>query len=124
MRHDEFLTAVQERAQLDADGAERATEATLTALAERLEQGEATDFASQLPQELKEKVRGAAGGTGEPIALTEFIRKVAQKEGVSEYAARQHACAVVDVLREQLTEGQVDDVLSQLPEDYRTLFAG
>jgi len=56
MRHDEFLKAVQERAELDADGAERATEATLTALAERLEKGEATDFASQLPQGLKEKV--------------------------------------------------------------------
>jgi len=67
MRHDEFIKAVQERAQLDGDGAERATEATLTALAERLEKGEATDFGSQRPQDLKEKVRAAAmGDAGNP----------------------------------------------------------
>ena len=69
MRQDELLKAVQERAQIDRDGAERATKATLTALAERLEEGEATDFASQLPQELKGVVQGADGGTGEPIDL-------------------------------------------------------
>jgi len=105
MRHDEFLKAVQEHAQLDEGGAERATEATLTALAERLEEGEATDFASQLPQELKEMVGRAAGGTGEPIDLTEFIEKIAEKEGLSEHDARQHASAVVDVLRETADRG-------------------
>lgn len=64
MRYDEFIKAVRERAQVDEDGAERATEATLTALGERLEEGEATDFASQLPQELKEAVQAAARGSG------------------------------------------------------------
>jgi uncharacterized protein (DUF2267 family) len=53
--------------------------------------------------------------------LEELHRRVAEREGVDIETARIDASAVLRVLREAVTPGELDDVLSQLPEDFYTL---
>lgn len=121
MQYDEFLEHVGERAGLDRTEGDRATQATLTTLAERITQGEATDLASQLPRELKAPLQAPAMG-GDPFDAVEFTRRVSEREGVSADRARDHARAVLSTVQEAITGGQFEDVLAQLSEDYMELF--
>ncbi len=120
MQYDEFIRQVEDRARLDRTGAERAAQATLATLAERITEGEATDLASQLPQELKPPLEATTTG-GEPFDVAEFIRRVAEREGALADLAREHARAVLSTVQEAVTSGQFQDVVSQLPEDYMEL---
>lgn len=57
--------------------------------------------------------------------LDEFYRRVAgRQDSVSEGEAQQHVGAVMSVVREAVSEGQVNDVLEQLPADYAELVTG
>jgi uncharacterized protein (DUF2267 family) len=124
MKHDEFIGQVQHRARLGSRGdAERATRATLETLGERLAGGEPKDLASQLPPELGRHVLEGLAGLGEPFSLDEFFRRVSVREGVDLPKAIFHARMVISVLKEAVSQGEIDDVLSQLPPEYDRLFA-
>lgn len=123
MGRDEFLKAVRERANLASrEEAERATAAVLRTLGERLAGGEPHDLASQLPEELAGYVRREGGAQADPFPLEEFYRRVAEREGTDQKAAEDHARAVVGVLREAVTSGEIEDVRAQLPSEYAPLF--
>jgi uncharacterized protein (DUF2267 family) len=118
---DEFLGRVAERAGLDTDRARRATDAALETLAERITGGEVADIVAQLPDELRaplergnERTRGAA----ERMTLDEFVRRVAEREGVAPDEARGHTRAVFATLREALTPKEFSDMSAQLPEQF------
>ncbi|MEA2289988.1 MAG: hypothetical protein QOD55_1985 [Solirubrobacteraceae bacterium] len=123
---DEFVTRVADRTGLDADAARRAVDAVLDALGERITDGQAEDLAAWLPDELREPLeRGNARGKGEgrPLSRVEFERRVSDHEGVSPEVAREHARAVLAVLRESVPEKEFSDTVAQLPADYRPLLA-
>jgi uncharacterized protein (DUF2267 family) len=123
VQYDQFIGQVQSRARLPSrEEAERAAEATLATLAERLAEGEAQHLTAQLPEELARRVRAGAGETAEKFDVREFFQRVAQKEGVEPPTAAFHARAVVEVWCEAVTEGQVRDVRSQLPGEFAPLF--
>ena len=62
MKYGEFIKEVQDRGHMDSrEEAEKATRATLEALAERLAGGEPHDLASQLPPELAPSIFGTKG---------------------------------------------------------------
>ena len=123
MKHDEFIGQVQHRARLSSRGeAERATRATLETLAERLAGGEAKDLAAQLPQEIAEHLRREWSGIGERFSLEEFFRRVSLREGVDLPDAIFHARAVIEVLSEAVSIGEMDDVRAQLPAEFDRLF--
>jgi uncharacterized protein (DUF2267 family) len=125
VRYDEFMKKVRERSGLDEDQAERAVRAVLNTLAQRLAGGEPKDFASQLPQELKEATLFTTGaGEGRDMSSEEFVRTVADREGSSPEAADKHVRAVLATLREAVTPGEWDDIESQLGRDYRELLGG
>ncbi len=101
MQFDEFMQAVQERGRFaDRDRALSVVRATLQTLAERIVGGEATDLASQLPQEIAAFVHETAGGTrdAEIFDAPEFCRRVADREGggISAELAEQHVRAVME----------------------------
>ena len=122
--HD-FLGQVQHRAQLrDMDEALRATRATLSTLAERLQGHEPMQLGAQLPHEIAEFLKGPTAGSGERFTSDEFFRRVCEKEGVDLPAAVYHARVVLDVLKEAVSPGEIDDVRAQLPPDYQRLFEG
>jgi uncharacterized protein (DUF2267 family) len=123
MKHDEFIGQVQHRARLSSRGAaERATRATLETLAERLAGGEAKDLAAQLPLEIAEHLRGQWSALGERFSLDEFFRRVSLREGVDLSDAVFHAQAVIEVLNEAVSRGEMDDVRAQLPSEFDRLF--
>ena len=119
MQYEEFLNRVQDRiGPAQPDEARRAITATLS---ERISGGEANDLAAQLPQELKEPIQ-RSGEEAEAFSLEEFLRRVGEREGANADTAREHASAVITVLREAVTEGQLDDIRAQLPQEFAPLF--
>ncbi len=122
MQYEEFLSKVQDRTGLARPGdARRAITATFSTLCERISGGEASDLAAQLPQELKEPLH-RAGEDAEEFSFEEFLRRVGEREGVNTDVARDHASAVVTVLKEAVTGGELDDIRAQLPGEFQLLF--
>jgi uncharacterized protein (DUF2267 family) len=119
--HDTTLvTTVQRLAGLDPPQAERAIEATLRTLAERISGGEARDIAEFLPPEM----RGWMLPTeerAEPFDRQEFIRRVAEREGVDPATADEHVRAVFQMLGFAVAPGELRDMASQLPKDFDDL---
>lgn len=112
---------VEGRAGLDRHGAERALEAVLETLAERIAGGEVDDLAAYLPEELRpplERGRERTGGKAQRMSLDEFIYRVAEREGVSAEEALDHAQAVFTTLREVIPDKEWSDLLAELPRGY------
>ncbi len=123
MKHDEFIGQVQHRARLSSRGdAEMATRATLETLAERLAGGEANDLASQLPRGLAGYLRTGLSGEGVHFSVEEFFHRVGEREGVDLSTAIDHARAVIAVLYEAVSPGEMADVRAQLPAEFSQLF--
>ena len=53
--------------------------------------------------------------------MDEFVRRIAGRGDVGPDEARTGAATVVTTVREAVTPGEFDDVLSQLPPEYREL---
>jgi uncharacterized protein (DUF2267 family) len=106
------------------DGARVATAAVLHALRDRLTVDEARQAAAQLPRELK--VMWAEGETRtRPVRLHRqaFYERV-EREGrlESSRAARAVTVAVFAALKDQLSPGEGDDILAQLPKDLKEVW--
>ena len=122
VQYEEFLSKVQDRiGPVGPDEARRTVTATLSTLSERINGGEAKDLAAQLPEELKEPIQ-RSGEEAERFSFEEFLRRVGEREGVNTDAARDHASAVITVLREAVTGGQLDDIRAQPPQEFASLF--
>jgi uncharacterized protein (DUF2267 family) len=122
MQYEEFLNKVQDRiGPTQPDEARRAITATLSTLSERISGGETEDLAAQLPQELKEPIQ-RSGEQAEAFSLEEFLARVGEREGVNTDTARNHASAVMTVLGEAVSGGQLDDIRAQLPQEFAPLF--
>lgn len=121
MKGDQFIAEVRNLAELaNNEEAEKATRATLETLRERLAGNEPSNLAAQLPPEIASYVEGS--GSGDPFSVHEFYDRVAQKEGVGRDEAIRHARAVATVIQTAVTGGEVDDVRSQLGDEYEELF--
>ena len=122
MQYEEFLNKVQDRIGLaQPDEARRAIIATLETLGERISGGEASDLAEQLPEELKEPLH-QAGEDNEEFSLDEFLRRVGEREDVEADEAREHVSAVMTVLTEAVSGGELDNIRAQLPQEFEPLF--
>jgi uncharacterized protein (DUF2267 family) len=123
---DEFVARVARRAGLDRDTALRAVDAVLEALADRISGGQVDDLASQLPAELHpplERGKAQSNAAARPLSLRDFVRGIAEREGVGPQAAGDHARAVFATLREAVSDKEFADMTAQLPDDYRALLA-
>jgi uncharacterized protein (DUF2267 family) len=127
MRYDEFISRVQERAGLARDEAVRSTEATLATLGERLYRTERENLAAQLPDELKEDLFKEVDSEVtrrdvDRFSLEEFYIRVSARAEIGYPDAVKRAQAVIAVLREAVSAGEIEDVLSKLPDEYGELF--
>ena len=117
---DEVLRRVTAHGGPGGDAARRATEAVLKTLAERIPAGEVDDLLARLPVKLHQPLlrgRPRTEGVVAPIPVEEFLRRVADREGVDVGTAAQHARAVMVALREALRE-EFFDVTVELPREY------
>jgi uncharacterized protein (DUF2267 family) len=118
---DRFVELVGEYARIGFDDAERATRATLQTLGERIDRGEVRDLISRLPARFHEPLEEGgerSGGKAVPMSLGGFIARVAEREGVDEFRARDHARAVLATLHEQVGDDEWTDVTAELPREY------
>jgi uncharacterized protein (DUF2267 family) len=118
---EDFVRLVAERNGLDPEGARRATEAVLETLAERVTRGEVEDLMEELPTELHDPLRrgdALSNGAARKMNLDEFLRLVAEREGVTPDQAREHTRAVFGTLRQALSEKEFDDIVGQLPKEF------
>ena len=123
MKYDEFMVQVERRTGVDSrEAAIRATTATLETLAERLAGGEAKDLASQLPPEIGAYLQQPFAGAGESFSLDEFFQRVSIREGVPVQDAAYHARIIIALISEVVSMGEIENVRSQLPADFRQLF--
>jgi uncharacterized protein (DUF2267 family) len=122
MDTERFLTLVAELADIDRDGAERATSAVLTTLGEHLTRGEAADVVRLLPPELQGYLFSPGSPAG--FGVAEFVRRVADREGADPAAAERHAAAVFPVLHQAIGDKEFADLGAQLPREYGPLLSG
>ncbi len=121
MNFDEFTGKVQNKAKLaSTDEALTAIRATLETLAERTAGEEAQNLAAQLPAEIGKFL--SQPHVVERFSLADFFDRVTEKEGVDKPVAVFHARAVIDVLQEAVSVGEMEDLRSQLPDEWAPLF--
>jgi uncharacterized protein (DUF2267 family) len=121
MKGEQFIAEVKNLAELDSnEDAQKTVRATLETLRERLAGNEPADLAAQLPPEIAPFVEGAGGR--EAFSVQEFYERVAHKEGTESEEAVKDARAVATVLQTAVTGGALEDVRSQLGNDYEELF--
>ena len=121
MKGEQFIAEVKNLAELDSnEDAQKTVRATLETLRERLAGNEPADLAAQLPPEIALFVEGAGGR--EAFSVQEFYERVAHKEGTESEEAVKDARAVATVLQTAVTGGALEDVSSQLGNDYEELF--
>ncbi|KAB1153232.1 DUF2267 domain-containing protein [Micromonospora sp. DT46] len=122
MNYDTFVDQVAQRTRTSSEQAVTLTRATLETLAERLTGGEVLDLAAQLPKPLQLVLKPRPGTeSAERFGAAEFVARVAVRAGVTEPAARDAARAVFVTLREAISGGEFDDVVMQLPRDFRDM---
>jgi uncharacterized protein (DUF2267 family) len=114
-----FATLVQEAAGIDEGHAARAIAATLATLAERLDRGEARDLAGEMPPELAPWL--ATNTPAARFGADEFIRRVAEREGVDAATAERDARAVFTALGHAVSPGELADVAAELPNEFAAL---
>lgn len=127
MKTGAFLTNVRERADLESsDEARAATEATLRVLGSRLTESEAENLAAQLPEEFGASLTWESGTEPEGFDAETFFERVRQQEAednrIDDADGRGDAKAVGSVIAEAVSEGEISDVLAQLPDEYTRLF--
>jgi uncharacterized protein (DUF2267 family) len=113
-----YRRVIDETGQADREAVKRGTAAVLQALRDRLLSTEAAQAAAQLPRALKEVWSAGDRPDRKPIkmhrkAFYERVRREAGLKSVRE--ARFLTIGVFAALKEQLSGGEADDVLAQLP---------
>jgi uncharacterized protein (DUF2267 family) len=120
VKYDEFIEAVSQRANIPPDEAVVLTRATLETLSERISGGEARDLAAQLPRAMQAALLPVKEH-GEQFRIEEFVRRVSERAVIDTPLAWEGARAVITTLRDAVTLGEFDDIMAQLPKDYREL---
>jgi uncharacterized protein (DUF2267 family) len=122
MNYDTFVDLVQQRARVPAEKAVDLTRATLETLAERITGGEALDLAAQLPMPLASLLDKSTEAV-DRFGADEFVRRVEERAAIDEQTARNGIRVVLVTLREAVTGGEFDEVMSQLPDEFEDLFS-
>jgi uncharacterized protein (DUF2267 family) len=113
---------VAERAGLSKEEAADLTRATLETIAGQISGGEVKKLAQGLPAWLAPSFPGH-DRSAHPMALTDFVRQISQRTGLTEEETRRGVKAVLTVVRETVDRTHLEHVLSLLPKDYRQLEA-
>jgi uncharacterized protein (DUF2267 family) len=122
VKYDEFVSRVAESVGVSRAMADVLSRAVLGVLAERITGGEARDLAEQLPIPLQNPLLPARE-EAEAFDFEEFIRRVRDRAGVDRNAAVMAVDAVLATVRDAVDPDEFDDVISQLPEEFKRVRA-
>jgi uncharacterized protein (DUF2267 family) len=118
MQYDQLIALVAERAGLFKGDAIDLTRATLATLADRIDGGAVRDLAAQLPGPLQDALLPTTE-EAEAFSFEEFINRVAERTRRKSIVSESAVAAVMATLRDAVTPGEFDDILSQLPKDFQ-----
>lgn len=121
MQSELFLDLVQERAGVGRRRADALTKATLQVLAEQVSTPELRSLVAQLPKELEEATP-TVPHRNRRLSLGDFCVRVGELAGVDE--SRQlpaYVRCVFTVLAEAVSEGELRQVMDQLPQEFGNL---
>jgi uncharacterized protein (DUF2267 family) len=125
LTYDEFIDHVAERAGVtDRDRVRRAVDAVLEMLGLRISPGEVADLIPLLPLELRLPLRRGNSRSSRgavPLSPDVFLHDVAKRAGVTRQEALKDVRAVFAVLPQAIGKKEYDDVVAQLPGEYRPL---
>jgi uncharacterized protein (DUF2267 family) len=117
-----FYAAVAERAGLSKEEAADLTRATLAAIAGQISSGEVQKLAQALPDWLGDNLP-QHDGSAHPVALTDAVRQISRRTGLTQEETHRGVGAVLTVMRETVDRTHLEQALFQLPKDYRQLEA-
>jgi uncharacterized protein (DUF2267 family) len=120
MQYDELIALVAERAGLFKGDAIDLTRATLATLADRIGGGAVRELAAHLPGPLQDALLPTTE-EAEAFSFEEFINRVAERTRRKSIVSESAVAAVMATLRDAVTPGEFDDILSQLPKDFHRL---
>jgi uncharacterized protein (DUF2267 family) len=112
-----FRKDVAEAAGIDAETADRAIEATLVTLGERISDGEAEDLARHLPDRLAPLI--VQPGPAQGFGADEFFRRLAERAGTDAETAERYARAVIAAMARREGKRELNEMLLQLPQELR-----
>ncbi len=114
MEYEEIVAVVRQASGgIDSEAADRALQATLQTLAERLPRGEARHIVQELPAD-DPLVAEAQRRDLDIMPADQFWTRVRQRLGVDDTTARLATDAVLETLAERIAAGQVEDLIAQL----------
>jgi uncharacterized protein (DUF2267 family) len=131
MEHSDFIKRVQEAGDLESpEQAQSIIEATLGTLGELLSKTERGDLAAELHKPLTGYLDAwldrPTQGIGRPhrFGIEEFYNRVSARSDAGYPTAVKGSQAVVSVLLQAVSAGQLRDVFRELPDDYAELLSG
>ncbi len=120
-----FLRNLMVIGSMNEEEAERAAVSVLCVLEQRLFGEEAAHLEAQLPGKLQELLIRCERHLGKPASKfgrEGFIQMVSEDLEVDSFEAEKKIRAVFTAVRDQVSEGEIDDVIGQLPADLRELW--
>ncbi|WP_047863959.1 DUF2267 domain-containing protein [Rubrobacter aplysinae] len=124
MQYEEFIESVGERAGIGYLEAESATGTVLNTLAGFLVDSEGLDLSEQLPKGVAEHLRQRPPERSEFFSVEDFVQQVGEDEGIGPDKAETRSRAVLVVLQQAVSGGEMDDVRRQFPSEFDRLFEG
>jgi uncharacterized protein (DUF2267 family) len=120
-----YRRVIDETGEADRETVKRGTAAVFHALRDRLTPTEARQAVAQLPRDLKLVWRKGETPARKPVKLSrkEFYDRVKSEAGlISIREARFMTIGVFAALKAQLSPGEADDILAQLPSDLKEIW--
>ena len=120
-----FLRNLMVIGSMNEEEAERAAVSVLCVLEQRLFGEEAAHLEAQLPGKLKDLLIRCERHLGKPASKfgkDGFIQMVSEDLDMDSFEAEKRIRAVFTAVRDQVSEGEVEDVIGQLPADMRELW--
>lgn len=121
-----FIKHLCERGGMSPSVAEQAAVSVLCAIEQRIFGEEAQDLEAQLPQKLTDLLvrceRHESGPPPRKFGRQEMLRMVGEDLSLAPEAVEPVIRAVLNAIRDQVSEGEVEQVMRQLPHDLRDLW--
>ena len=120
-----YRKVIAETGQTNREAVKRGSAVVLRALRDRLTPSEARQAAAQLPRELQAIWSAGETSTRKPVKMhrRDFYERVKREAALkSSREARFLTIAVFAALKEQLSPGEAEDVLAQLPRDLKEVW--
>jgi uncharacterized protein (DUF2267 family) len=117
-----MVKAVADATGLDRDRSERALFVATCMLCQRLTPEEAQHLVAQLPSLLQPQLDECLAGPDRSVTTPAIEDKLARSLGLAPETASESLRAVLKVIAESVSAGQIAEVRGQLPEEMKALF--